>query len=392
MRTLFRSTESTNSIASSPRILFFAKFPPPHTGMTIATDTFANLLREEIDIDRIDTSFGRIRPDEIDREWVKYHIFFAGQLVKDYAVLRRRLQQSDYDTFYFVASPSVLGHWRNRVALEIARPYVSRVVAHVHNGNFAQVFEQTGTSRSARRMSDLVDTFVFTSRLLSNRTEGYISASKRTVAPNTIDKQVRCSEATVNAKIKERSREHSLRVLHLSNMIETKGYRDVAEAVEQFNIDGGEATVDFVGDWPSSQARGRFMGQLSQYSHADAMQVHGRITDRERLRHMMLGADVFVLPTYYPNEAQPISIIEMLNAGTPVVATEHAAIPEYVFDDENGYLVGKQSPSQIKRALDALSDRSNWEEKARAARWTYREMFSPEAVQEAMLRAVRETE
>ena len=372
--------------------LFFAKFPPPHTGMTIATDTFANLLREKIDIDRIDTSFGRIRPDEIGREWVKYHILFAGQLVKDYAVLRRRLQQSDYDTFYFVASPSVLGHWRNRVALEIARPYVSRVVAHVHNGNFAQVFEQTGTSRSARRMSDLVDTFVFTSRLLSNRTEGHISVSKRTVAPNTIDKQVRCSEATVNAKIKERSREHSLRVLHLSNMIETKGYRDVAEAVEQFNTDGGEATVDFVGDWPSSQARGRFMGQLSQYSHADAMQVHGRITDRERLRQMMLGADVFALPTYYPNEAQPISIIEMLNAGTPVVATEHAAIPEYVFNDENGYFVDKQSPSQIKQALDALSDRSDWEKKARSARRTYREMFSPDAVQKAMLRAVRETE
>ena len=384
--------KNENDKCSKTSCFFFAKFPPPHTGMTIATDTFANLLREEINIDRIDTSFGRIRPDKIGREWVKYYIFFAGQLVKDYAVLRRRLQQSDYDTFYFVASPSVLGHWRNRIALEIAHPYVSRIVGHVHNGNFSQVFEQTGTFGSARRMVSLSDTFVFTSRMLGERTEGYISEKKRQIVPYTIDEQVRCSDARVSAKIEERSSEHSLRVLYLSNMIESKGYRDVAEAVEQFNTDGGEATVDFVGDWPSSQARGRFMGQLSQYSHADAMQVHGRITDRERLRHTMLGADVFVLPTYYPNEAQPISIIEMLNAGTPVVATEHAAIPEYVFDDENGYLVDKQSPSQIKRALDALSDRSNWEEKARSARRTYREMFSPEAVQEAMLRAVRGTE
>ena len=104
---------------------------------------------------------------------------------------------------------------------------------------------------------------------------------------------------------------------------------------------------------------------------------------------MMIEADVFILPTYYPNEAQPISIIEMLNAGTPVIATDHAAIPEYVFDDENGYLVDKQSPSQIKQALDALTDRANWQEKARSARRIYKEMFSPEAVGNLMLRTVR---
>jgi glycosyltransferase involved in cell wall biosynthesis len=172
-------------------------------------------------------------------------------------------------------------------------------------------------------------------------------------------------------------------------MIETKGYRDVAEAVEQYNTDGGQtATVDFVGDWPSSRSRRHFLDQLSEYRHSGKMRVHGRITDRNRLRRMMLEADVFVLPTYYPNEAQPISIIEMLNAGTPVIATEHASIPEYVFNDENGYLVDKHAPSQIKQCMDVLSDPSNWREKALSARRTYEEMFSPEAVQESMLQAI----
>jgi glycosyltransferase involved in cell wall biosynthesis len=276
------------------------------------------------------------------------------------------------------------------VALEIARPHVDQVIAHVHNGNFHEVFRQYGSSQSARRMEEMVDTFILTSRLLSNRAEDHISDSKRKVVPYTIDEQVRCSDEEVKAKIDGRSAESTLRVLYLSNMIGTKGYRDVAEAVEQYNADGGRtATVDFVGDWPSSQSRRRFMEQLSGYQHSGEMRVHGRVTDRERLRGMMLEADVFVLPTYYPNEAQPIAIIEMLNAGTPVIATEHAAIPEYVFDDENGYLVDKQSPSQIKRGLEALSDRSNWQEKARSARRTYEEMFSPDAVQDAMLQAIR---
>jgi glycosyltransferase involved in cell wall biosynthesis len=375
------------------KILIFAKFPPPHTGMTIATNTFSKLLEDVNEVNEIDISYGSIKPNDIGIESIKYHILFGAQILKSYVRLWWCLQRSNYDTLYFTASPSVSGHFRDRIALEIAQSYVSRIVAHVHNGNFTQIFEQTYTSKSACRMSGLVDTFIFTSRMLSERSESHIPESKRKVVPYTIDEGVRCTDAEVRSKIKVRASERSLRVLYLSNMIETKGYRDVAEAVEQFNTDGGAtASVDFVGDWPSTQAQRHFMDQITEYSHAGSMRVHGRITDRERLHQMMLGADVFVLPTYYPNEAQPISIIEMLNAGTPVIATEHAAIPEYIFDGKNGYLVDKQSPSQIKRGLDALSDRSNWQEMARAARRTYKEMFSPDAVQDAILRAIRGTD
>jgi glycosyltransferase involved in cell wall biosynthesis len=235
-------------------------------------------------------------------------------------------------------------------------------------------------------MSDLVDTFIFTSRILGERTEGYIPSSKRRVVPYTIDEKVRCTDAEVEAKIEERLGKSSLQVLYLSNMIETKGYYDLAEAIEQFNADSeNSATVHFVGDWLSSEARNRFTQKLSEYAHADKMHVHGRIEDRSRVRQMMLKSDVFVLPTYYPNEAQPISIIEALNAGTPIISTRHASIPEYVKNNKNGYLVDKQSPLQIKKSIQLLSKNQNWKEKARNAREMYKEQFSPCAVKKKLL-------
>jgi len=371
------------------RALFFAEFPPPFTGMTIATETIADLIGGDVEVVRMNTSYGRMRPDEMSVEWVKYYISFAGQLAGAYTSLWSQLQQSSFDVFYFVASPSALGHWRDRVALEIARPHVRRAVAHVHNGNFPDLFEQTGTSRSAQQMVEAVDTFVFLNQTLSDQLQSYIPSSKRRVVHNTIDEKVRCTDAEVETKITEH-RQPPLRVLYLSNMIETKGYRDLAEAVERFNTAGnGKAIVDFIGDWPSSGARSRFMEEVSQYTHADSMRVHGRVTDRTRIRKIMLEADVFVLPTYYPNEAQPLSIIEAFNAATPVIATRHASIPEYLFDNENGYLVDPKSPSQIESGLRALSDRSNWRKKARAARRTHKEMFSPAAVRDAMLDALQ---
>ncbi|MCS3650590.1 glycosyltransferase family 4 protein [Salinibacter ruber] len=354
--------------------------------MTIMTDTFASLISDRVTVDRMNTSFGSTCPDELGVGWLKYHFFFTGQMLATYVLLWRRLQKRDYDTYYFTPSPSFIGHWRDRIALEIARPYVRQVVGHVHNSNFPEVFEKTSTAQSARRMAEVVDAFVFTNRMLSEQAATYIPASKRRVVHNTVDEQMRCSDEEVSEKIRNHLHGNSLQVLYLSNMVETKGYGDVAEAVEQFNRSSGlDACVDFIGEWPSEQARTRFERRLAQYDSADAMHVHGRITDRERVQQAMIDADVFVLPTYYPNEAQPVSIIEAFNAGTPAIATRHASIPEYVRDDENGYLVEKQAPSQIACALEALTDRSNWADKARAARRTYRELFSPEAVKEQML-------
>jgi glycosyltransferase involved in cell wall biosynthesis len=369
------------------KALFFAKFPPPYQGMTLLTDTYAGLIGDHVTVDRMNTSYGSTCPDELGIGWLKYHLFFTGQMLAAYGTLWRSFQKHDYDIYYFVASPSPIGHWRDRIALQIARPRVRRVVAHVHNGNFPEVFEQSGTARSARVMADSVDDFIFSSRMLSQQAGAFIPERKRNVVHNVLDEEVRCTQQEVNEKIERRASADRLRVLYLSNMIETKGYGDVAEAVERYNRahDVG-ARVDFIGEWPSAQSRRRFEEKRKKYRSADKMHVHGRMTDRERIRQAMINSDVIVLPTYYPNEAQPVSIIEAFNAGTPAIATRHASIPEYVRDDENGYLVEKQSPSQIARALEALTDRSNWADKARAARRTYQELFSPEAVKEQMLR------
>ena len=59
-------------------------------------------------------------------------------------------------------------------------------------------------------------------------------------------------------------------------------------------------------------------------------EVHGGVSERSIIKEFLNRADAFVLPTYYPIEAQPISIIEALNSGTPVIATNHASIPEMI--------------------------------------------------------------
>mgnify|MGYP000702411530 FL=1 len=52
------------------------------------------------------------------------------------------------------------------------------------------------------------------------------------------------------------------------------------------------------------------------------------------------------MPTRYPNEGQPISILEAMGNGMFIITTDHAGIPDIVEDGINGVLL---------RATDNLS-------------------------------------
>ena len=54
------------------------------------------------------------------------------------------------------------------------------------------------------------------------------------------------------------------------------------------------------------------------------------------------------------NEGSPVSLIEAMAAGRPVVATRIGGVPDLVEDGVNGYLVEPGQPAAIAEALLAL--------------------------------------
>jgi glycosyltransferase involved in cell wall biosynthesis len=64
---------------------------------------------------------------------------------------------------------------------------------------------------------------------------------------------------------------------------------------------------------------------------------------------------VFCLPTYYPYEGQPISILEAYATGCVVVTTEHSGIPEVFTDGVNGFAVKPRSADSVRQALELIA-------------------------------------
>ena len=73
---------------------------------------------------------------------------------------------------------------------------------------------------------------------------------------------------------------------------------------------------------------------------------------RDDIPRLLSTSDVFALTSH--NEAKPISILEAMSAGKPVVATNVGSIKEAVIDGETGYLVRPGDANAFARRLVEL--------------------------------------
>lgn len=76
---------------------------------------------------------------------------------------------------------------------------------------------------------------------------------------------------------------------------------------------------------------------------------------RNDIYRLMRAADIFVLPTYY-FEGLPVSILEAMACGKPVVATQHRGCEDIVEDGQTGFLIPIKQVSPLVDKLLYLLD------------------------------------
>jgi len=163
-------------------------------------------------------------------------------------------------------------------------------------------------------------------------------------------------------------------------MIREKGYLTLLDAATRLKELDILFRIDYVGGWYSKQAESEFRAAVIRLKLQSEIEHHGAVHERSRVKKFHMDADAFVLPSYYATEASPMSIIEALSAGTPVITTRQGGIPEMVKDGREAILVDPKDPPAIAEAIIRLRDQTVWKTMASAAYDRFESHYHPDIV------------
>jgi glycosyltransferase involved in cell wall biosynthesis len=133
----------------------------------------------------------------------------------------------------------------------------------------------------------------------------------------------------------------------LGRMTGVKRTEDVLLAFQRLRATGVDARLCLVGDGPDRAATERRAHELGVMRHTLFLGF------QEDVAPFYAAFDALVLPSL--NEGTPVSAIEALAAGRPVVATRVGGVPDVVRDGEDGFLVDPGAVDDLAARLAQLA-------------------------------------
>lgn len=226
---------------------------------------------------------------------------------------------------------------RKAIVFYLARLAGKQTILHFHGAQFSVFYEKSrpwlrGLVVRMMRQADQVI-------CLNHTCQKYIHDVTGALA--TVLYNPTCMQKPV------RQEDGHVRFLFMGRIGQRKGVYDLIEAAR--NIDPQRASIHLYGDGEVERAR-RFVDEAGL---SDRVFVHGWISGGKKAE-VFRSSQVLVLPSY--NEGLPISVLEALAYGLPVISTPVGGIPDAVQDGWNGIMVAPGNANALSRAINRLAD------------------------------------
>lgn len=306
-------------------ILIVGPTPPPMGGIaTYVEDLLKSDLNKKYDVVHLNTA----RSLPIKKSLVKSFLLFSKNVFKLLCSLLRNRPK-----IVHIHTSSYLAFWEKSVFFVISKLLFSKVVLHIHGAEFDLFYNNSSPSGKylIRKILNIADVVIVLSKSWNIFFSEILDDNKIAVIPNGV-----YSSKFISKKITLNKHEHIVQVLFLGNLVERKGVNDILSIVPivinkfqnvNFLFAGSEEVSGDILKLKNECIRmgiERFVTFISDFNNDDKI----------RLLH---EADIYLLPSYA--EGLPISLLEAMAAGLPVISTHVGGIPEVVEDEVNGFLI-----------------------------------------------------
>jgi len=287
-------------------------------------------------------------------------------LVRVWIALRHR----KIDVVY-VHGSDIISCLRKFFFIKLAQFYRRKVVYHLHGASLLEQYSKMPYFIKSKVISvfESADIVICLSSSWSNHIARIAPRANIEVIPNGV------ALPAFSASERPSSR---LSLLFLGLIGHRKGVFDLLKAFEKL-VKGNFNCVLLIGgngDIGSLHEAAERLG-ISRYVH-----YLGWITGSKK-EEILRISDIFVLPSY--GEGMPMSILEAMSYGIPVVSTPVGGIPEVVEDGKTGLLVPPGNVDRLAEALKYLIENEDIRsEFGRAARKKVEAKFTIEKMTERL--------
>ena len=252
------------------------------------------------------------------------------------------------DKVYISISANGFGFYKDLILVLIVKLFRKKIVLHYHNKGVSSYQNNFIDNILYKILFNKVKVILL-SKYLYYDIEKYVKLINVYFCPNGIP---------LVQPIQSYSKKNSpIKLLFLSNLIETKGIfvmLDALKLLKDKNIDfhcnivGGEADISIT----ELNSKLYTLGLNSEVSYLGKQYGDDKYT-------IYNNSDIFVFPTFYPDECFPLVLLEAMMFGLPVVSTKEGGIQDIVKDNHTGYLVEKESHTKLAKQIEFLIKHPN---------------------------------
>lgn len=226
-----------------------------------------------------------------------------------------------------VHSSSGVSFYRKMLFLLTAKIFQKKTIFHLNASNFMQFYNRTALNRFFVQMTlNLVDRILVLSRSIKNDIENCTKNQNIKILYNPISPDMFSFSSN-----KKQKQQESV-VLFMGRLGKRKGIYDLLEAIPLVVRECKEVKFILCGDGELENVQ----CICHKKKIGNNVEIAGWVVGKDKVAYFKRG-DIYVLPTYH--EALPLSILEAMAVGLPVVSTPVAGIPDAVEDGVNGFLI-----------------------------------------------------
>lgn len=320
------------------KALIIGSFSPPVNGVAVANEALFTGLSEKYSIQKINFSFPRLRSD-LGRVTIAKAVWYLSRYIHGYKILLA-------SCVYMTPGQTFNGLLKYGPFLLLSKILGKQAIVHVHGDHLWQEYQRlTGMRKKLfYRMLQSFDQGIVLSQTLRRNLSPFLPQNRIHVVENFVSEDI---YREISLKTIDHKNTSELRILFLSNLIREKGILDLLQALVLVKAKGIPFRALIAGSMEPSIKRET---ETMLRSLAGLVTYTGPAYGKEKTK-LLKEANVFVFPSYYPMEGQPIAVLEAMAAGNIILTTDHAGIKDIFVPSINGFFVAKQDPVALAEKL-----------------------------------------